>query len=66
MVDSITCPFCGGEHPLDEGDNYYQVTTHWGEEAHDFSCSHCEKDFLVKEVITREYVIAKTHEDLDT
>ena len=62
--DALNCPHCGHGHDLGEPDVYQQVVSYWGDDLHNFCCSGCSKDFVVKEIVTRKYETAKTAEDL--
>ena len=63
--DALVCPHCGHEHDLSDCEVTQQVVSYWGEDAHDYVCSGCNKDFVVKEIVTRRYETAKTVEELD-
>ena len=62
--DALNCPHCGHAHKLSDADIYPQVVSYWGDDLHDFTCSDCGKDFVVKEIVTRKYDTAKTPDDL--
>jgi len=64
--DALVCPHCGHKHDLSDSEVIQHVVSYWGEDLHTFCCSDCDKDFVVKEVITRRYETAKTADDLDT
>ena len=54
--ETIWCPYCN----LEFVDDDYNCVTVWGEpdtntECHEITCYHCEKDFLVEEIVRRTY-----------
>ena len=56
--ESIRCPWCGVRQ--DNDDQQYPVS-YWGSEEgpEKMSCESCEKDFLVKEIVSREYEVSR-------
>jgi DNA-directed RNA polymerase subunit RPC12/RpoP len=63
--DALVCPHCGHAHDLSDCEVTQQVTSYWGEDLHNYSCSDCGKDFVVQEIVTRKYETAKTADDLE-
>ena len=63
--DSFACPHCGHEHSISDSDVCVSVVSYWGDDAHEFSCWECGKDFVVKEDVTRQFETAKSHDDFD-
>lgn len=61
----IVCPYCDYSHDTSDGDVCHSVVTYWGEEHHDFSCDSCGHDFMVKEIVSREFEAAKTIDDFE-
>ena len=62
--DSLECPHCGHKHRLD-GETCSAVVSYWGDDLHDFNCSRCGEDFIVREIVTRKFETAKTADDLE-
>lgn len=60
----LSCPHCGYSHDLTDCENLQYIVSYWGEEPHNFCCSGCDKDFLVKEIVTRKFETAKTIDEL--
>ena len=56
--ESIRCPWCGAKK---ENDDQQYPVSYWGSEDGPASmeCGSCEKEFFVKEVVSREYVVGK-------
>jgi predicted RNA-binding Zn-ribbon protein involved in translation (DUF1610 family) len=61
--DGLDCPHCGYHHSINDSDVCSAVVSYWGDDMHDFSCSDCGKDFVVRERVTRQFDTAKTSED---
>lgn len=49
---TIFCPYC--KEAQDNDDYQYPVSYH-GDEDQMMSCQHCDKDFIVHEVVNRRY-----------
>ena len=62
--DGFKCPHCEHWHRLDS-ETASSVVSYWGEDVHDFTCSRCDKDFIVKERVTRKFETAANYDDLD-
>ena len=58
----IRCPHCKGVQENDDGQ--YPVSYHGEDPPEEWECDNCEKTFIVKEEVTREYIVAKTREEL--
>jgi predicted RNA-binding Zn-ribbon protein involved in translation (DUF1610 family) len=63
--DDLACPHCGHGHSIHDCDVCSYVVSYWGDDLHDFSCSKCGKDFVVKERVTRQFETAKTPDDFE-
>jgi transposase-like protein len=48
------CPYCGREHT--EAEDWEYVVTYWGEDGPlRYTCTGCELDFSVEEIVTRRW-----------
>ena len=62
--EEISCPHCGENQGIDS-ENLSGLVTYWGEDgAEKMECVDCEKDFYIKEEVSRHWDIAKLEEDL--
>lgn len=56
----IICPYCN--HKQDNETKYHYVT-YWGEdEEKECQCEHCNKKFMVKEEVERQFFCTKIEE----
>lgn len=64
--DSFECPHCKAVINVEGGDGEVleQVISYWGDDLHEFTCDQCGKDFVVKEIVTRQFETARTAEEL--
>lgn len=63
-IGDIACPHCGEGQGIEPGENGQELVTYGGEEAVEFECVHCEKDFWIQEWVTRYWDSAKTYDEL--
>jgi len=54
----IRCPFCNTAYEPSDFEDAIPVS-YWGEDLHDLWCSHCDKDFVCKEKVTRTFETRK-------
>ena len=63
--DEIECPYCNREQRI-EGEDCGDLVTYWGGDGCvDWECKYCDKEFVIKEEVSRSWEVAKTDEDLD-
>lgn len=60
---SFACPQCGYVEDGEDSDNAELVVSLWGEEHHDFTCSHCDFDYRVQETVHRTFEAIDTNQD---
>lgn len=54
---NIICPYCDCQQ---DNDTTYGHVSYWGEEpSFDCQCQRCEKKFIVKEEVEREFICTK-------
>jgi predicted RNA-binding Zn-ribbon protein involved in translation (DUF1610 family) len=63
---SFECPHCGTVHDIGDPDVGEHVVSYWGDgDPHNFTCSECDKEFFVKEEVTRRFEAQKTHDGFE-
>jgi uncharacterized Zn-finger protein len=62
-AEEIKCPFCGYVYDPIEA---FPYVSYWGdEEVKEASCPSCDKEFMVNEIVTREFEVTKLEEHVD-
>ncbi|PCJ95923.1 MAG: hypothetical protein COA52_02445 [Hyphomicrobiales bacterium] len=61
----FSCPHCGENHDISDGEVAQQIISYWGDEVNEFTCGECNSDFVVKEIVCRSFETAKTLEELE-
>jgi uncharacterized Zn-finger protein len=60
----IHCPYCSKEY--DRESQLENLVTYWGEDGEvEVECGHCDKSYMVEEVVTRTYDVRKKEEKND-
>jgi len=62
---TFNCPFCGVVSDASESDVAEHVVSFWGDEDHEYSCSTCGKDFVVRETVMRSFETGDTSAEID-
>jgi len=58
-AETVRCPYCNEifwrDGYRDTWEVSEQVISVWGEEEHDVYCDNCDKEFIVKELVSRTF-----------
>jgi DNA-directed RNA polymerase subunit RPC12/RpoP len=61
--NEIECPHCGNKGV--DFENLEGIVSYWGEDgADERTCGECDKTYFIKEVVSRDFKVAKKEEAL--
>ena len=58
-VSEIQCPYCGEQQYIEVAEGGAVLVTYHGEEAVEWECQDCKKDFWIEENVSRFWTSSK-------